>query len=137
MIIVDTKVLSEIMKPQPDDEVSNWFANSISDDLAMTAISVMEITYGVSRMPEGRRREVTYECWLSVQGSWEGAFLPFGMPESLIAGKVMAARATAGRPIAYADAQIAGTCLVHHATLATRNTKDFEGLGITLINPWH
>lgn len=136
MIIVDTNVLSEMMRAEPSDLVFTWLENACVGELAMTATSVMEITYGVSRMPEGRRKAATQECWLALQGSWEGLFLPFGMLESHTAGRVMAARASVGRPTSYADAQIAGTALVHGAAIATRNTKDFDGLGIDLVDPW-
>ncbi len=136
MIVVDTNVLSEFMRRQPAQLVVRWLEAAEPDSLALTAISVMEITYGVARLPLGHRRDATRERWESIQDAWTGTFLALGLTESMAAGEVLGARAAIGRPMATADAQIAGSCLAWGAALATRNTKDFEGLGIELINPW-
>lgn len=136
MIVVDTNVLSELMRPQPAPQVARWLEATQPNVLALTAISVMEITYGVTRLPAGRRKDATRQRWESIQASWTGTFLGLGMAESVAAGEVLGARAAVGRPISAPDAQLAGMCLAWGAALATRNTKDFEGLGIELINPW-
>jgi predicted nucleic acid-binding protein len=116
--------------------VVSWLEHAQPSSLALTAISVMEITYGVTRLPAGQRKDATRERWERIQASWTGAFLSIGMAESVAAGEVLGARAWVGRPITTADAQLAGMCLAWGAALATRNTKDFEGLGIELVNPW-
>ena len=136
MIIVDTNVLSEFMRPQPDQQVARWLESAEPSSLALTAISVMEITYGVTRLPAGQRKDATRARWEGIQAAWTGVFLPLGMTESVAAGEVLGARAALGRPITTPDAQLAGMCLTWGAVLATRNTKDFEGLGIDLVNPW-
>ena len=136
MIVVDTNVLSEFMRPQPAPQVARWLESAPPGSLALTAISTMEITYGVSRLPEGQRKETTRQRWESIQAAWTGAFLALGMSESVAAGEVLGARAAIGRPITTADAQLAGMCLVWGASLATRNTKDFTGVDVRLINPW-
>lgn len=136
MIVVDTNVLSEFMRPQPAPQVVRWLETAQSSTLALTAVSVMEITYGVTRLPAGRRQKATRDLWERIQAAWPGTFLAIGMAESVAAGEVLGARAAIGRPMATADAQLAGVCLAWGAALATRNTRDFEGLGIELINPW-
>ena len=136
MIIVDTNVLSEFMRPHPAAQVVRWLEAASPSSLALTAISVMEITYGVARLPAGQRRDDTRMRWESIQAAWTGTFLTLGLAESVAAGEVLGARAAIGRPITTADAQIAGMSLASGAAIATRNTRDFEGLGIDLINPW-
>jgi toxin FitB len=136
MIIVDTNVLSEFMRPQPAPQVVRWLEGAQPSSLALTAISMMEITYGVARLPAGHRKDATRQRWEGIQAAWTGTFITLGMAESVAAGEVLGARTAIGRPITTADAQLAGMCLVWGAALATRNTKDFEGLGIDLINPW-
>jgi toxin FitB len=136
MIVVDTNVLSEVMRPAPAPQVVRWLAGAQPRSLALTAISIMEITYGVARLPAGQRKDATRQCWDGIQSAWTGTFLTLGMAESVAAGEVLAARAAIGRPMTTADAQLAGMCIAWGAGLATRNTKDFEGLGIDLINPW-
>ncbi len=118
MIVVDTNVLSEFMRPQPAPQVVRWLETAESRTLALTAVSVMEITYGVTRLPAGRRKNATRDLWQGIQAAWTGTFLTIGMAEAVAAGEVLGARAAMGRP------------------MATRNTRDFEGLGIELINPW-
>lgn len=136
MIVLDTNVLSEFMRPMPAPQVARWLEDAEPRRLAITAVSVMEITYGVARLPAGHRREATRRSWQSLHESWTGAFLPLGLNESVAAGEVLAARAAIGRPLSTPDAQIAGICVIWGSTLATRNTKDFEGLGIDLVDPW-
>lgn len=136
MIVVDTNVLSEFMRPQPHQQVVRWLESAQRSSLALTAVTVMEITYGITRLPSGQRKEATRTRWESIQAAWNGSFLPLGLVESLAAGEVLGARATIGRPITTPDAQLAGICLSWGAALATRNTRDFAGLGIDVINPW-
>ncbi len=136
MIVVDTNVLSELMREEPDHHVAHWLVTVPSESLSMTAISVMEITYGVARLPAGRRKEAIKARWEGALSSWGGRFLTLGMAESVAAGEVLATRTAAGRPVTASDAQIAGICRVWKASLATRNVGDFDGLGIELVNPW-
>lgn len=136
MIVLDTNVLSEFMRARPAEPVVRWLEAAQPSSLALTAISVMEIAYGVTRLPDGQRKDATRERWESLQAAWAGEFLALGLTESMAAGEVLGTRAAIGRPMATPDAQIAGICLTRGAALATRNTKDFEGLGLTLINPW-
>lgn len=136
MIVVDTNVLSEFMRTSPDPAVAHWLTAAPIDRLAITSISVMEISYGIARLPEGGRKDRTQATWNQLDGAWAGAYFDFSIADALTSGEVMAARSSAGRPMSIPDAQIAGVCLARGAALATRNIKDFEGLGIELINPW-
>ncbi len=134
MIVLDTNVLSETFRADASPLVIEYVATT--RDLATTATSVFELLEGVSRLPEGRRRRDILEAFELVLGSFSSRVLPYtGVTARLQAG-IAATRRTAGRPIDMEDGMIAATCLEHGATLVTRNTRDFEGLGLDLVNPW-
>ena len=134
MIVLDTNVLSETFRADASPLVIEYVATT--RDLATTATSVFELLEGVSRLPEGRRRRDILEAIELVLGSFSSRVLPYtGVTARLQAG-IAATRRTAGRPIDMEDGMIAATCLDHGATLVTRNTRDFEGLGLDLVNPW-
>ena len=136
MIVLDTDVVSEIMQGAGTSPVHGWVIAQDAEHLAITAVTVMEVAEGISRMPPGRRRDQLAAQWDLLEGQWLGTFLPMGMPAARITGAVSAKRRTMGRPISMADACVAGICLAHEARLATRNTRDFEGVGLALIDPW-
>jgi len=134
VIVLDTNVLSETFRADASPLVIEYVATT--RDLATTATSVFELLEGVSRLPEGRRRRDILEAIELVLGSFSSRVLPYtGVTARLQAG-IAATRRTAGRPIDMEDGMIAATCLEHGATLVTRNTRDFEGLGLDLVNPW-
>ena len=134
MIVLDTNVLSETFRADASPLVIEYVATT--RDLATTATSVFELLEGVSRLPEGRRRRDILEAIELVLGSFSSRVLPYtGVTARLQAG-IAATRRTAGRPIDMEDGMIAATCVEHGATLVTRNTRDFEGLGLDLVNPW-
>lgn len=137
MIVLDTNVISEIFRPQPDARVVAWL-ESLMDDVAITAITLAELLSGVRRLPEGRRKT-------ELAGAIDAALQPYRNTRSLLSfdddaaqayADVLVAREHAGLPISMADAQIAAICRVNGATCATRNVKDFEVTGIELVNPW-
>jgi toxin FitB len=137
MVIVDTNVISETSKPNPSSAVLRWLDTQPSDELFTTATVIAELAYGCERMPNGRRKQLV---WASLEAvileDFPGRILPFDTVAALEFGSLFAMRQAAGHPIIVGDAEIAAVCLANGATLATRNTKDFEGLGIRLINPW-
>jgi predicted nucleic acid-binding protein len=101
-------------------------------------LTVGELRYGVARLPDGRRKEhlrVGVDAALAALG--EDAVLPYDRAAADILGTIIVERERQGRPIQRADAQIAAICRSHGAVLATRNTSDFDGLRLTLVNPWH
>ena len=134
MIVLDTNVLSESFRADASPQVLDYVATT--RDLVVTATSVFELLEGVSRLPEGRRRRDILEAIELVLGSFSSRVLPYtGVTARLQAGIAATRRAT-GRPIDMEDGMIAATCVEHGATLVTRNTREFEGLGLELVNPW-
>ncbi|MGO1727591.1 type II toxin-antitoxin system VapC family toxin [Glutamicibacter ardleyensis] len=137
MIVLDTNVISEIFRPEPETRVVDWLA-SLTGDVAITSVTLAELLSGVRRLPEGRRKTTLAKSIEAVIGQYRGSrsVLPFDETAAECYADVLAAREGRGAPISTADAQIAAICLAHDATCATRNTKDFEHIGIDLINPW-
>ena len=138
MTILDTNVVSELIAVSPSEAVVHWISSQrLLDDLLITAITVAEIMYGVELLPKGKRRDRLHQ---HAQAMFEEAFfgrvLPFDEQAARAFAPLTAIRRTQGRPIAEFDAQIAAIARVHDATLATRNTSDFEGCGVRLIDPW-
>lgn len=134
MIIIDTNVISELANRE--GPCRRWLREAASEDLYLSAATLAEVTYGISRLPDGRRKEGLLEWWDGAQSEWSDRILDMTPPVANMAGVIKAQRESRGRPIGIPDAIIAATCLVHRAGLATRNIKDFEGLGIDLIDPW-
>jgi len=133
VIVLDTNVVSEVMQGWVSSPALAWVVAQNPDELAIT---VMEVSSGIARMPAGHRRDLVAAQWDLLEGQWLGTFLPLGMHDALEAGVLSAKRMRLGRPIGMADACIAGICLVRDATLATRNTRDFDGIGLSLVDPW-
>ncbi|AGW95746.1 plasmid stability protein StbB [Ralstonia pickettii DTP0602] len=137
MIVLDTKVLSELMRGQPEPAVVDWLDRQAQDSLVITAVTVAELLYGIARLPDGRRKTGLQEAALQMlDQEFEDRVLPFDEDAAVHYAALVAQRERAGCPISMADAQIAAICRHHAAALATRNTKDFEGVGIVLANPW-
>ena len=137
MIVIDTNVVSEMMRPQQEDKVSTWLDAQQPSDLFLTATSVAEMLFGIERLPAGVRRNHLAEAYSRLAGhGFAGRVLPLDQYAAAHAARIAAGREAMGRPMSMTDAQIAGICLQHHAKLATRNTKDFGDCGLTLINPW-
>lgn len=137
MIVLDTNVVSELIGPQHHSNVADWVDRQLAENVYLTAITASELTYGVARLPAGRRQdelEAVVERLLSTR--FYGRVLPFDLDAGREHGRLVAARELAGRPMPGNDAQIAGICLAQRVPLATRNTRDFEGSGVQLINPW-
>ena len=137
MIVLDTNVISELARPVPDPGVLSWLDSLEVSGLVTTAVTAAELRYGVARLPDGHRKR---ELAVVVQGilteDFRARVLPFDERASVRYADVVAGRERAGRPIGIADTQIAAICRDLGATLATRNTADFEDTGIELIDPW-
>lgn len=136
MILLDTNVLSEFMKPSPDARVRRWLDAQRRTDVGTTAIVVAELAAGVAALPEGRRRILLQDALDLVFESLDGRVLPFEAGAAIEYGRIIVTRIRAGRPISVTDAQIAAIAVHADATLATRNVRDFEGTGVRIIDPW-
>jgi toxin FitB len=137
VIVLDTNVISELTRQSPAPRVISWLDALAAAEIATTAITAAELLYGVARMPDGRRKT---ELAAAVQGllsdDFQGRVLSFDEPAAHRYADIVTSRERLGRPIGVADAQIAAICRTIDATLATRNTDDFQETGIELINPW-
>jgi len=137
MIILDTNVISELMKEQPDSQVKQWIGSQKPQDLALTAIAIAEITRGLSRLPKGKRRNILGQNFTAfVHDAFGGRIFPFDEEAALLYGGVSATREQAGMKADPVDLMIASIAKNHNASIATRNIKDFKVCEITLINPW-
>jgi toxin FitB len=137
VIILDTNVISELTRPVPDSGVIAWVDSQPTEETAVTAITVAELRYGVRRLPDGRRKtELSEAVSALVDADFRGRVEAFDALAAEQYADVVATRERTGGPISTSDAQIAAICRVLNATLATRNTADFTGTGVGLINPW-
>jgi toxin FitB len=136
--ILDTNVVSEVMASSPSSAALAWIAKRrVADDLFITTITVAEVLYGIELIPAGKRREkLNSEAEAMFAQDFAGRILEFNEQAARRFAKVASSRRKAGRPIAEFDAQIASIAHVYGAVLATRNTNDFEGCGIKVLNPW-
>ena len=134
MIIIDTNIISEMMREDPDVKIAAWIERV--GRLHTTTVTLAEIDYGIARLPESARRDRLTATAAMVFADFDDVILPFDARAARRYGGIVAGRETAGRPVATADSQIAAICASRQATLATRNTADFEATGISLLNPW-
>lgn len=137
MIILDTNVLSELMRPTPEGRVLDWIAAQPATSLFTTTITQAEILYGLALLPAGRRKS---RLERAADGTFQedlgGRVLAFDGVAARMYAAVAAERRGAGRPISHFDGQIAAICRSRGAALATRNVTDFIGCGIELMDPW-
>jgi toxin FitB len=137
VIILDTNVLSELIRPVPDQTVLAWLDAVPAVEVATTAITAAELLYGVARLPEGQRRTaLTAAVHAMLAEDLAGRVEPFDDRAANRYAMVVTRRERLGLPIGMADAQIAAICLSRTCVLATRNTKDFTDTDVELINPW-
>ncbi|HKR51689.1 MAG TPA: type II toxin-antitoxin system VapC family toxin [Pseudonocardiaceae bacterium] len=136
MIIIDTNVATELMKPSPAPAVRNWISARRSDELYTTSITLAEIRCGIERLPAGRRRDLLKATADDVFAAFEDQILPFDAAAAAQYPMIVTRRDCAGLPLDGFDAQIASICHTHDAALATRNLKDFQDTGIDVIDPW-
>lgn len=137
MIVLDTNVISELMRPEPHPGVFAWVAARPSAKLYTTSINKAEILYGIASLPDGRRRAALVAAAEAVfEDDLAGRVLPFNEIAADRYAEIVVARRRAGRPIEAFDALIAATALAAGAGIATRDVDGFAGLGLTLIDPW-
>ena len=137
MILLDTNVISESIRPAPNPAVENWLSGHVSSNLFISVITETELRYGIALLPESRRRILlsrAVDCML--KEDFAGRILHYDRKAAAACALIRAKRQKSGRPIGYADAQIAGIAHSRRALLATRNSKDFVDCGIEIVNPW-
>jgi toxin FitB len=136
VIVLDTNVVSELMRPQPNVAVATWVANQPKQNLLTTSITQAEVLYGIARLPAGRRRDaLAGEAQRMFRDDFD-RILAFDTDATLHYANILSGRHRAGKPMAVLDAQIAAIALAAGASVATRDTNGFEGCGVALINPW-
>jgi predicted nucleic acid-binding protein len=137
VIILDTNVISELIRPKPEPNVETWLDSQPAAEVATTAITAAELLYGAARLPAGRRRDaLALEIDATIREDLRSRVEPFDIIAARQYSAVVCGREKIGRPISRPDAQIAAICRARNATLATRNTADFTDAGIELVNPW-
>lgn len=137
MIVLDTTVLSELLRPTPAPQVEAWLAAQDGPNVYFTAVGEAELRHGVAILPSGRRRDALAQA---VEGMLDEDFrdriLPFDREAARAYAAIAAERRAAGRPISQLDGQIAAIARACGADVATRNSGDFAGCGVVVIDPW-
>lgn len=138
MFLIDTNVISELMRAAPAPSVLNWFSTQDPSTLYLSAVTEAELRTGIAILPAGQRREVLKVALdATIAEDFEGRILPFDTDAAKTYAEIASMRRAAGRPIADADCQIAAIARAAGAVVATRNLRDFEGCGVDLVNPWN
>ena len=137
MIILDTNVISALMRSEPDPVVVRWLDRLPPESLWTTAITVFEVRLGLDVLAAGRRRRLLEAAFAAaLEEDFEGRVLPFDQAAAQAAGQIAAERRRAGRTVEIRDVQISGIAKARKSAVATRNGRHFEGLGLDLLDPW-
>ncbi len=137
MIVLDTNIISEIMRPRPSVNVTDWLNAQVTHQLYITSITIAEVLYGLQILPEGKRRrklEQGFETFIA--NAFDQRILVFDEQAGRKYAELMAYRKKTGRPMSLPGGQIASIARVHGFSVATRNIADFESCGLQLINPF-
>jgi len=138
MIVLDTNVLSALMRHSPDRSVVEWLDKQPRTSIWTTSITILEIRYGLQILPIGKRRSALLQAFEKVLlEKIESRVAPFDTAAAQQAGDLMAVRHKKGRPGELRDTMIAGIVLAQRATLVTRNVRDFSDLDLSIIDPWN
>ena len=138
MHILDTNVVSELFRPEPDDRVAGWLEAASPPQLFVTAVSKAESLLGLAMMPDGRRKQILDGIMRTFfENRLTTPILGFGDREAEHFAELVSHRRRIGRPIGEFDAQIAAIARSHRFAVVTRNVEDFEHCGIEVINPWN
>jgi toxin FitB len=136
MVILDTNVLSALMRPTADQNVVAWLDKQPRISVWTTSVNVLEIRFGLQVLAPGRRRTFLLDAFEKLLDQMERRIAPFDSVAAQQAGDLMASRHKKGRPAELRDTMIAGIVLGCRATLATRNMRHFQDLSVPVINPW-
>ena len=137
MIILDTKLVSEPLNPSPEPAVLAWLDRQAPETLYLTTINLAELLAGIEALPQGRRRTELYRALTTqIMPLFKGRILAFDEKAAEAFALINACAKAAGNPISFADGAIAAIASAHGFLLATRNVRDFRGIGVEVINPW-
>ncbi len=137
MFVLDTNVVSELMRPAPDPVIASWVAAHATSSLFLTAVTEAELRFGLAVMPTGKRRDGLEAALERVlETGFANRVLPFDSAAARAFARIAAARRQQGRPTAEADCQIAAIARARGMAVVTRNTRDFENTGIDILDPW-
>jgi predicted nucleic acid-binding protein len=137
VIILDTNVVSEPMKPGGDPAVRDWLDRQAADTLYLTATSLSELLLGIDLLPEGKRkRDLAGALWALLEKLFAGRILPFDERAALAYAPIVRRARAAGHDISFADGQIAAVAAAREFAVATRDVRPFTAAGVPLINPW-
>ncbi len=137
MFLIDTNVISELMRASPAPSVLSWFSTQDPSTLYLSAVTEAELRSGIAILPAGQRRDgLKAALDATIAEDFEGRILPFDTDAAKTYAEIASMRRAAGRPIADADCQIAAIAQATRMPVVTRNTRDFEGCGVDVINPW-
>ena len=137
MVVIDTNIVSELMRAEPSAAVLAWMDNRPPRELFVTAVTEAEVRTGIALLPEGRRRRGLAEaCERAFGGLFAGRVLSFDSDAAQAYAEIAVSRRVLGRPVSQADGQIAAIARSRGMAVATRNVRDFEEMGIDIFNPW-
>ncbi len=137
MIILDTNVLSAMMREAPELPVVQWLDRQQADSIWITSVTLFEVRLGLALLPKGKRRQALEAAFTKLLlEDLEDRVLAFDSAAATEAALLAAERQKAGRPVDFRDTQIAGIALSRRATLATRNLRHFRDLRVPVVNPW-
>lgn len=136
MIILDTNVISEAMKPEPIAVVRQWLDAQAADTLYLTAVTQAEVLFGIAKLPSGRKRERLASVFAGVERLFAGRILPFDSDAAYSYAELASAARGDGRGFPTPDGYIAAIAAARRFTVATRDVAPFKAGGVTVINPW-
>ncbi len=134
--LLDTCVISELVKPLPDASVKKWLASLPSDSIFLSVLTIGEIRKGVEKLPDSKKKSRLSHWLNTLLDDYRDRIIPLGLPVAEIWGTMHASAEKAGTPMATIDGLIAATASAHHLTLVTRDASDFAPAHIPLTNPW-
>lgn len=136
MIVLDTNVVSEAMKPEPAPAVRNWLDEQIAETLFLSSVTVAELLFGIGALPEGKRKQKLAAMLDGLLGLFDGRILPFDTAAARQYADLAVAARKAGKGFPTPDGYIAAIAMAHGFAVATRDASAFEAAGVPIIDPW-
>ncbi len=136
MIVLDTNVVSEAMRPKPDPAVIAWLNGQVAETLYLSSVSLAELLFGIGALPAGARKDRLNHTLDGILGLFADRVLPFDQAAARRYAEIAVSARVAGRPLPTSDGYIAATAAAAGFAVATRNTSDFQHTGVNLIDPW-